>query len=110
MQIHEFHFLVNVCVLIFVTKTLHQRLTKKKKKKKKKKEEEEIDANMWFPLSCQRSHPIMMSSIVRKMRCLFFDSQRRVSFRDTTEYFIPSTYFFYVSVFVIYPTLSWLQK
>ena len=24
MQIHEFHFLVNVCVLIFATKTLHQ--------------------------------------------------------------------------------------
>ena len=24
MQIDEFHFLVNVCVLIFVTKTLHQ--------------------------------------------------------------------------------------
>ena len=34
----------------------------------------------------------------------FSDFQTRVSFRDTTEYAIPSTYFFffYVSVFVIH--------
>ena len=32
------------------------------------KKEAEIDANMRFPLSCQRSHPIMFS-IVREMRC-----------------------------------------
>ena len=37
----------------------------------------------------------------------FSDFQTRVSFRDTSDYAIPSAYFnfFYISIFVVYPTL-----
>ena len=88
----------------------------KPKTHSKKKRSREKDANMWFPLSCQCSHPIM-SSIVHKMHCwksclvLWFLSVSNSSFRDTTDYAIPSAYFvFFFWVFVIYPTLSWLRK
>ena len=64
MEICEFYFLVNVCVLIFV---ICMRWLKPHTNDWHKKEEE-IDANNWFPLSCQCSHPFM-SSIVCKMRC-----------------------------------------
>ena len=40
----------------------------KPKTHSKKKRSREKDANMWFPLSCQCSHPIM-STIVYKMHC-----------------------------------------
>ena len=91
MDICEFYFLVNVCVLIFVICMRWLKPTPTIETKK----EEEIDATMRFPLSCKRSHPIM-SCIVRKMRCR--ESCLVLWFLNASEF--PGYYWIYYSVSV----------